>query len=399
MPSTALIPTYARSPIAFERGAGAYLYSTDGRRYLDFAAGIAVDILGHAHPHLVTALIDQARLLWHVSNLYEIPEQTRYAERLVAACFADAAFFCNTGAEAVEGALKMARRCQSATGRYRTITVEGAFHGRTLATISAAGNPKYLEGFGPPVDGFDHVAFGNLNELRGAIGAETGAILVETVQGEGGIRPLPAEYLRGLRAAADEFDLILIFDEVQCGFGRTGKLFAYEHSGVAPDIMAVAKGIAGGFPCGGILATRRVADAMAPGTHATTFGGNPLAMAVANATLDVLLGSGFLDNVAHAGRTLAAALADLAERFPGVVLETRGLGLMLGLRLAESVTNISFAGKAMERGLLLVPAGQNVVRFVPPLIIGEAEIAEATEILGQVCADFSGDSSGDSSNG
>ena len=275
MSSTALIPTYARLPVAFERGAGAYLYGVDGRRYLDFAAGIAVDILGHAHPHLVAALTDQAQLLWHVSNLYEIPAQTKYAERLVAACFADAAFFCNTGAEAVEGALKMARRCQSAAGRperYRTITVEGAFHGRTFATISAAGNPKYLDGFGPPVDGFDHVAFGNLNELRDAIGAETGAILVEPVQGEGGIRPLPAEYLQGLRAAADEFGLVLIFDEVQCGFGRTGKLFAYEHSSVTPDIMAVAKGIAGGFPCGGILATRRVADAMGsrrwcPGTR------------------------------------------------------------------------------------------------------------------------------------
>ncbi len=391
MSSPALIPTYARAPVSFERGVGAHLYGNDGRRYLDFAAGIAVDVLGHAHPHLVAALTDQAKLLWHVSNLYEIPAQTRYAERLVAACFADAAFFCNTGAEAVEGALKMARRVQAQAGkpeRYRTITVEGAFHGRTLATISAAGNPKYLEGFGPPVDGFDHVAFGNLNELRGAIGAETGAILIEPVQGEGGIRPLPADYLRGVRAAADEFGLVVIFDEVQCGFGRTGKLFAHEHSGVAPDVMAVAKGIAGGFPCGGILATQQVADAMAPGTHATTFGGNPLAMAVANATLDELLAAGFLDNVAHAGEQLQAALADLAERYPDLVAETRGLGLMLGLRLTDKAANTTFTTKAMERGLLLVPAGQNVVRLVPPLIIGEAEIAEAVEIFGQICAEL-----------
>ncbi len=387
MSSTALMHTYARAPIAFERGTGAYLYGADGRRYLDFAAGIAVDILGHAHPHLVKALTEQAQLLWHVSNLYEIPQQARYAERLVAACFADTAFFCNTGAEAVEGAIKMARRCQAAAGRperYRTITVDGAFHGRTLATISAAGNPKYLDGFGPPVEGFDHVAFGNLNELRDAIGAETGAILVEPVQGEGGIRPLSADYLRGLRAAADEFGLVLIFDEVQCGFGRTGKLFAHEHSGVTPDVMAVAKGIAGGFPCGGILATQRVADAMAPGTHATTFGGNPLAMAVANATLDVLLGPGFLDNVAHAGQKLQAALADLADRHGELVQETRGLGLMLGLRLTERVTNVAFADSAREHGLLLVPAGENVVRFVPPLIIGDAEIDAARAILEEV---------------
>ena len=391
MTSTALMPTYARAPVAFERGTGAYLYGADGRRYLDFAAGIAVDVLGHAHPQLVSALTDQAQLLWHVSNLYEIPQQTRYAERLVSACFADAAFFCNTGAEAVEGAIKMARRVQAQAGqpeRYRTVTVEGAFHGRTLATISAAGNPKYLEGFGPPVDGFDQVAFGNLNELRDAIGSETGAILIEPVQGEGGIRPLPAEYLRGVRAAADEFGLVLIFDEVQCGFGRTGKLFAHEHSGVAPDVMAVAKGIAGGFPCGGILATRRVADAMAPGTHATTFGGNPLAMAVANATLDVLLGQGFLDNVGHAGQQLSSALNDLAERYPGLVLEVRGLGLMLGVRLSEATTNAAFTTKAMEHGLLLVPAGQNVVRMVPPLIIGEAEVAAAVEILDQVCKEL-----------
>ncbi len=392
MTSTALMPTYARAPVAFERGTGAYLYGADGRRYLDFAAGIAVDILGHAHPHLVSALTDQAQLLWHVSNLYEIPQQTRYAERLVAACFADAAFFCNTGAEAVEGAIKMARRAQAQAGkveRYRTITVEGAFHGRTLATISAAGNPKYLEGFGPPVDGFDHVAFGNLNELRNAIGSETGAILIEPVQGEGGIRPLPADYLRGVRAAADEFGLVLIFDEVQCGFGRTGKLFAHEHSGVTPDVMAVAKGIAGGFPCGGILATRAVADAMAPGTHATTFGGNPLAMAVANATLDVLLGNGFLENVAHAGQQLMSALGDLADRYPDLVAEVRGQGLMLGLRLTDRATNVAFGTKAMEHGLLLVPAGQNVVRMVPPLIIGEPEVAAAVEIVDQVCRELS----------
>ncbi|MCZ6605876.1 MAG: aspartate aminotransferase family protein [Alphaproteobacteria bacterium] len=385
---TALMPTYARSAIAFERGDGAYLTATDGRTYLDFAAGIAVDCLGHAHPHLVSALSQQAGKLWHVSNLYEIPEQARYAERLTDACFADAVFFCNSGAEAMEGAIKAARRYHAHAGapeRYRAITISGAFHGRTLATLAAAANPKHLEGYGPPVDGFDQVAFANMNELRAAIGSETAAIIAEPVQGEGGIRVMDDDYLRGLRDTADEFGLLLIFDEVQSGFGRTGKLFAHEHSGISPDIVAAAKGIAGGFPCGAVLAVDKVAAAMTPGSHGSTFGGNPLAMAVANATLDVILGQGFLSDVEKAGRDLRASLDALAAKYPRIVTEIRGIGLMIGMHIDEAVTHTDFCADLMENGLLTVPAAENVVRLLPPLIVREKEIAEALTILERTC--------------
>ena len=387
--TSALMSAYARIPIAFERGEGATLIATDGRRYLDFAAGIAVDILGHGHPHLVAALTDQAARLWHVSNLYEIPEQTRYAERLTAATFADAVFFCNSGAEAMEGALKLARRCHSEAGRterYRAVTIAGAFHGRTLATIAAGGNEKHLAGYGPAVDGFDQVAFGNLNELRAAIGPQTAAIVVEPVQGEGGIRPLPADYLRGLREAADEFGLLLVFDEVQCGFGRTGKLFAHEWAGVTPDIMAVAKGIAGGFPCGAFMATEAVARALTPGSHGSTFGGNPLAMAVANATLDVLLGDGFLAGVERIAGRLHDGLTGCVARNPTILAEIRGSGLMLGLRLHPDHAAGDLVSAAREAGLLTVPAGDNVVRLVPPLIIGDAEVETALAMIDRGCA-------------
>ncbi|MHA1565027.1 MAG: aspartate aminotransferase family protein [Alphaproteobacteria bacterium] len=382
------MPTYARAPLSFERGEGAYLFGNDGRRYLDFAAGIAVDSLGHAHPHLVAALTAQAQDLWHVSNLYEIPQQAKYAERLVAATFADAAFFCNSGAEAIECALKVARRYhaeQGAPERFRTVTVQGAFHGRTLATIAAGGNPKYTEGFGPPVDGFDQVAFGNLNELRTAIGSQTAAIMIEPVQGEGGIRAMDADYLRGLRQAADEFGILLIYDEIQTGFGRTGKLFAHEWSGVTPDIMAVAKGIAGGFPCGACLATARVSNAMSPGIHGTTFGGNPLAMAVANATLDVILADGFLANVVAMSARLKERFIDLAKTHGQIIDDVRGMGLMLGMRVAEGRTNADFNTRLRDQGLLCVPAGENVVRFVPPLIIGPTEVDLAVEMIDAAC--------------
>src|SRR5262245_431 len=286
------MPTYQRAEIAFERGEGAYLFATDGRRYLDFACGIAVTGLGHAHPHLVAALTEQAKKVWHLSNLYTIPGQRRLAERLVAASFADSVFFCNSGAEAIECGLKLARKYHDETGapeRYRVITVEGAFHGRTLATIAAGGQDKHLKGFAPVVDGFDKVAFGNMNELRAAITGETAAILIEPVQGEGGMRPAPAEYLQALRKVADEYRLLLYFDEVQCGMGRTGKLFAHEWAGVEPDIVATAKGIGGGFPMGACLAKEKVAKTLTPGSHGSTFGGGPLAMAVGNAVLDILL--------------------------------------------------------------------------------------------------------------
>jgi len=386
--TAALVPNYARADIAFERGEGAYLFDGRGRRYLDFASGVAVTSLGHGHPHLVKALKAAADRPWHVSNLVRIPEQERLAERLVAASFADRAFFCNSGAEAVEAALKAARRYHDLTGapeRYRVVTMRGAFHGRTLATIAAGGNPKHLDGFAPAVEGFDQVAFGNLNELRQAIGRETAAILVEPVQGEGGCRAASVEYLQGLRAAADEYGVLLILDEVQCGFGRTGRLFAHEWAGIAPDLLAAAKGIAGGFPCGALLAVEKVAAALTPSSHGSTFGGNPLAMAVANATLDVLLAEGFLAGVERIAAILWTRLDALKALFPRLIEEIRGQGLLLGLRLASTVAAADFVAAARREGLLTVPAGDNVVRLLPPLILAEAEADEGVRLLERAC--------------
>jgi acetylornithine/N-succinyldiaminopimelate aminotransferase len=385
--NTAVMPTYARADIAFERGEGAYLFTSDGRRYLDFASGIAVTALGHAHPHLVEALTAQARRLWHCSNLFQIPGQERLASRLTAASFADMVFFTNSGAEAVECGLKAVRKYHSESGnpeRYRVITCEGAFHGRTLATISAGKQEKHIKGFGPLVDGFDQVAFGNLNEMRAAITRQTAAILVEPVQGEGGVRPATAEYLRGLRAVADEFGLLLMFDEVQTGMGRTGRLFAHEWSDVKPDVLATAKGIGGGFPMGACLTSAKVGSAMTAGSHGSTFGGNPLAMAVGNAVLDILLADGFLDRVQRAAALLRKRLEATVARHPTVLEEVRGLGLLLGVKCR--VPSGEMLAKLRERGLLTVLAGDNVVRFVPPLIIEDAQIEDAVAILDRVCA-------------
>jgi acetylornithine/N-succinyldiaminopimelate aminotransferase len=383
---SAVMPTYARSELAFDRGEGAYLFSTSGERYLDFASGIAVTALGHAHPHLVEALTAQGRKLWHVSNLYQIPGQIRLAERLVASSFADTAFFGNSGAEAGELAIKMVRKYHDDRGepdRYRIITCTGAFHGRTLATLAAAGNPKYLDGYAPSVEGFDQVPFGNLNALRAAIGPGTAGILVEPVQGEGGIRSADAEFLRGLRQTADEFGLLLVFDEVQCGMGRTGKLWAHQWAGVTPDLMMVAKGLGGGFPVGAVLATEQAASGMGPGSHGSTFGGNPLAMAVANAVLDVMLAPGFLDRVAAMAGRLRARLEEVAARYPHVIDGVRGQGMILGLKCVvpagEMVTRLRAAK------LLTLTAAENVVRVLPPLIIGEAEIGEAVAAIEAVC--------------
>ena len=307
--TSAVMATYDRFDIAFERGEGACLYSTDGRRFLDFGAGVAVNVLGHCHPHLSDALCAQAHRFWHCSNLYRIPDQERLAGRLAAASFADAAFFCNSGAEAIECGLKLVRKYHDIAGdpdRYRVITFVGAFHGRTLATIAAGGSEKYLEGFEPTVDGFDHVPFGDLDAVRGAIGPETAAILVEPVQGEGGIRAAAVDFLRGLREFADALGLLLFFDEVQCGIGRTGRLFAHDWFGVTPDVMALAKGLGGGFPVGACLATPRLASAFGPGSHGSTFGGNPLAMAVGNAVLDVVLEDAFLTHVREMGELCCA---------------------------------------------------------------------------------------------
>jgi len=373
-----LYETYNRAPIVFERGHGVWLETDKGERYLDFAAGIAVNSLGHTHPHLVEALKSQADRIWHLSNLHEIPDQTRLAERLTEATFADKVFFTNSGAEALECAIKTARRHFYVNGqpeRYRIITVEGAFHGRTLATIAAGGQAKYLEGFGPKVEGFDQVPFGDHEALRQAITGETAAILVEPVQGEGGVRPLPVECMRGLRELCDENGILLILDEVQSGVGRTGKLFAHEFAGIAPDIMAIAKGIGGGFPFGACLATAEAADGMTVGTHGTTYGGNPLAMAVGNAVLDVVLADGFLSHVNDVSLVLRQGLASLKDRYPDLIEEVRGIGLLTGIKCRKSNADLVMALRS-ER-LLAVPAGENVVRLLPPLIVSAEEIRDA----------------------
>jgi acetylornithine/N-succinyldiaminopimelate aminotransferase len=378
----AVLPTYARNELTFERGEGAYLFATDGRKYLDFASGVAVTALGHAHPHLVKALTEQAQRLWHCSNLFQIAGQQRLAERFVAASFADTAFFCNSGAEAIECAIKVARKFHAETGhpeKYRLIACNGSFHGRTLATLAAAGNEKYLNGFGPPVEGFDHVAFGNLNEMRAAITKETAGILVEPVQGEGGLATAPEGYLKGLRAICDEFGLLLVYDEVQCGMGRTGKLFAHEWEGVAPDILATAKGLAGGFPVGACLATERAASGMKAGSHGSTFGGNPLAMAVANAVLDVMLADGFFEHVDRVAKIFRKRLTALVKAYPSVFAELRGKGLLSGLKCAAPNTEI--IDRLRKAGLLTVGAGENVVRLLPPLIIDENHVEEAVGII------------------
>ncbi len=383
---TPVLPTYARAPVAFERGEGPYIFSTDGRRFLDFGAGIAVNGLGHAHPHLIAALGAQAAKLWHTSNVYQAPGQERLAARLVAATFADTVFFCNSGAEALECSIKMARKYHAAKGapeRYRLITFEGAFHGRTLATIAAGGQKKYLEGFGPAVDGFDQVKLGDLDAVKKTIGPHTAGILIEPIQGEGGIRPATTEFMRALRALCDEHGLLLVLDEVQSGMGRTGKLFAHEWSGVTPDIMAVAKALGGGFPVGACLATERAAAGMTAGAHGSTFGGNPLAMAVANAVLDVVLEPGFLEHVNKVANYLKQQLAMVADKNRDVIEEVRGQGLMLGLKC--KVTNTQLVDALRERGMLALGAGDNVVRILPPLIINEEHVREAIGILNDAC--------------
>src|SRR3954454_13191955 len=330
-----LLPTYARANVAFVRGEGAYLFDEEGRRYLDFGAGIAVNVLGHAHPHLVEALREQAGKLWHTSNPYRVPGQEKLARRLIDATFADTVFFTNSGVEAIEASIKTARRCHFANGvpgRFRIVTLEGAFHGRTLAAIAAGGQKKYLEGFGPKVEGFDQVPFGDAGALAEAVTDATAALLIEPIQGEGGLRPVPPEFLRHLRALCDERGMLLIFDEIQTGIGRTGKLFAHEWAGVAPDIMAIAKGIGGGFPMGACLATAEAAKGMTTGTHGTTFGGNPLAMAVGNGVLDIVLAPAFLRHVEQMGLLLKQRLAEMKDRHPAFVAEVHGEELMLKLR-------------------------------------------------------------------
>jgi acetylornithine/N-succinyldiaminopimelate aminotransferase len=385
--ATPLYQTYNRAPLRFERGEGVWLVTESGERYLDFAAGVAVTSVGHGHPHVVGALKDQADKVWHLSNLYEVPGQEVLAKRLTDVTFADRVFFTNSGAEALECAIKTARRYHFAKGnpeKFHIITMEGAFHGRTIATIAAGGQEKYLEGFGPKAPGFDQVPFGDLDAVKAAISDATAAILVEPVQGEGGIRPIPVEMLRALRDLCDEHGLLLILDEVQCGVGRTGKLFAHEWAGITPDLMAVAKGIGGGFPLGACLATEEAAYGMKPGTHGSTYGGNPLAMAVGNAVLDVVLADGFLDNVRDTALVFRQGLASLKDRYPDVIEEVRGEGLMLGIKAKVANTDLLMAMR--DEHLLGVPAGDNVIRLLPPLTVtaeearnGLARIEQAAE--------------------
>jgi len=389
---TPVMSTYAREDIAFVSGEGVYLVDREGRRYLDFGSGISVTALGHCHPHLVKALQDQAGQLWHVSNLYHIPGQEKLAQRLVDATFADSVFFCNSGAEAVEAGLKIVRKYHDATGnpdRYRVISFTGGFHGRTFASLAAAKKEAHMAGFHPMPEGFDQVAFGNLNELRNAITEETAAIIVEPIQGESGIHPADAEFLRALRQTADEFGLLLFFDEVQTGVGRTGRLFAHEWAGVEPDLMSSAKGLGGGFPVGALLAKAHVAEAVTPGSHGSTFGGNPLAMACGNAVLDVMLADGFFEGARKQAQVLWDGLTKLVDAHPGIFSGLRGQGFLLGLQC--EIPNRDVLRQLRKNGMLAVVAGDNVLRLAPPLIITERHIEEALGILEKSCAELEKD--------
>jgi acetylornithine/N-succinyldiaminopimelate aminotransferase len=386
-----LLPVFARADLAFDSGEGAWLIGSDGGRYLDFTSGVAVNALGHCHPHLVAALQAQAAKLWHVSNLFKSPDGERLAARLCEQSFADFVFFANSGAEAVECAIKVVRRYHASRGhpeRYRMVTFEGAFHGRTLATLAATGSAKYLEGYGPPMDGFDQVPLDDIEAVKKAIGPATAGVLIEPLQGEGGVREPSHAFLRALRQLCDERSLLLLFDEVQTGMGRTGDLFAYRRIGVTPDVMSLAKALGGGFPIGACLATSEAASGMTPGSHGSTFGGNPLAVAAANAVLDVMLEPGFFERTRKMSLLLKQKLASVVDRHPDVLSEVRGEGLLIGLKAV--VPSGDLVGALREEKLLTVGAGDNVVRLLPPLIIGEAEIEESVRRLERACARISG---------
>jgi acetylornithine/N-succinyldiaminopimelate aminotransferase len=389
-PLSHLLPTYARVDLAFERGEGVWLVAVNGERYLDFTSGVAVNALGHAHPHLVEAIVEQSKKLWHVSNLYRIPEAERVAERLCTTSFADLVFFCNSGAEALECAIKTARKYHSACGRperYRIITYDGAFHGRTLATLAAGGQKKYLEGFGPVVEGFDQMPFADLAATKRAIGTETAAILIEPIMAEGGVRVVPPEFLRALRQLCDDNGLLLLFDEVQTGMGRTGELFAYQRCGIEPDVMALAKALGGGFPLGACLTTSEAGKGMTAGTHGSTFGGNPLAMAAANALLDIMLADGFLGKVQRSSLLLKQKLAEIKDRYPMLIAEVRGEGLLVGLRMV--VPSGDLVKELREEKLIAVAAGDNVVRLLPPLTVTDDELSEGVRRIDRACARLS----------
>ena len=388
-----VLPTYARADFAVDHGIGVYAYDQKGTEYLDFGCGIGVNNLGFCHPALVKALTEQAGKVWHTSNIYRIPGQERLAERLATNSFADTMFFTNSGAEAVECAIKMARKYHyenNAPERFRIITFEGCFHGRTLATIAASGQEKLTKGFGPMLDGFDHLPFHrDMSKVEAAITHETAAIMIEPVMGEGGIRQVSSDNMQILRDLCDKHGILLIFDEVQCGMGRTEKLFAYQHSAISPDILCAAKGIGGGFPLGACLATESVGRCMTTGSHGSTYGGNPMAMAVGNAVLDIMLADGFFDQVEKMSFELRKGLMTLRNKFPRVIELVRGVGLMLGLKL--KLAPATFVAKALEHGLLLVGAADNTVRLLPPLIIEKVHITEALNKLEKICAEIEQD--------
>ena len=386
---SAILETYARRPLSFSHGKGCYLFSTSNEKYLDFVSGIAVNALGHCHSHLVKVMQTQAEKLWHVSNAFEIPEQEKLAKRLVENTFADHVIFMNSGAEATEASIKIARKYfyeKGQTNKNRIITFKGALHGRTLASLFAANNPDHIKGFEPKVDGFDQVDFGDHDSLKKAINKNTAAIMVESILGEGGIKVIPAECLIGLRKLCDENDLLLILDEVQCGIGRTGKLFAFEWSGIEPDIVPIAKGIGGGFPIGACLVNKKAGSGMKPGSHGSTFGGNPLAMSIGNAVLDIIFEKNFLDNVISQGNYFEEQLLKIKKKFPHVVEGVRGKGLLKGIKL--KVENLKFINQLFDKKLLVVKASENVVRLLPPLIVNKNEIDEAISIIDKVCENF-----------
>jgi acetylornithine/N-succinyldiaminopimelate aminotransferase len=386
---SAILGTYKRRNIAFARGKGTYVYSTKGEKFLDFVSGIAVNSLGHCHPHLVKTIQAQSKKLWHVSNVFTIPEQERLAKRLTENTFADYVIFQNSGAEATEASIKVARKYFyeiGKPGRNRIITFSGAFHGRTLASLFAANNKEHTLGFGPKVEGFDQVPFGDHEALKKAITKKTAAIMIETIQGEGGIRVIPNYCLKGLRKLCDQHGILLILDEVQCGVGRTGKFFAFEWAGVEPDIVPIAKGIGGGFPVGACLVNKKVAVGMKPGTHGSTFGGNPLAMSIGNAVLDIILKKGFLENVQKVGKYFENHLNEIKDKYPDIIQEIRGIGLLRGIKL--KVDTAKFLDHLFKNKMLGVKASDNVIRLLPPLTVTKKEIDQAIKIITKTCKEF-----------
>ena len=386
---SSILGTYSRKNISFTKGKGCYLFAENGDKYLDFVQGIAVNVLGHCHENLVKTIKEQSEKLWHVSNAFIIPEQEKLAKKLTDNTFADFVCFQNSGTEATEASIKIARKYFHKIGKpnkNRIITFQGAFHGRTLAALFAANNTKHIEGFGPKVDGFDQVPFADHEALKKIISKNTAAIMIETIMGEGGIKVVPDVCLKGLKDLCNEHDLLLILDEVQCGIGRTGNFFAFEKSGIVPDIVPIAKGIGGGFPLGACLVTKKVSVGMTPGTHGSTFGGNPLAMSIGNTVLDIIFGKDFLDNVKQKGEYFGQGLNKMKDKYPKIIEEIRGMGLIKGLKML--VNNTEFIKKLMTHKMLAIKAEENVVRLFPPLIVDNKELDEAINIIDKVCKEM-----------